>query len=120
MYVEPCDRPRGEPARSNSSSLVVSLLWGTLLFSILLIAVRRGEVSKEETARPGVSPLFKQCFSGSRGAALSFQRDVSPPRLSPDGTTQHPCGAVTTSGERGRSTGLEILLWRSQFAALSF
>ena len=75
MYVEPCDRPHGEPARANSSSLVVSLLWGTFLFVILLIAVRYGEVSKEQAARPGVSPLFKQCFSGSRGAALCVQRE---------------------------------------------
>ena len=75
MYVEPYDRPRGEPARANSSSLVVSLLWGTFLFVILLIAVRYGEVSKEQAARPGVSPLFQQCFSGSRGAALCVQRE---------------------------------------------
>jgi hypothetical protein len=74
MYVEPCDRPRGEPARANSSFLVVSLLWGTLLFGILLIAVQYGEVSKEEAARRGVSPAFKQCLSGSRGAPLCFQR----------------------------------------------
>ena len=86
MYVEPYDRPRGEPARANSSSLAVSLLWGTLLFGILLIAVLYGEVSKEEAARPGVSPLFKQCFSAARGAALCFQRVVSTPRLAPGGT----------------------------------
>jgi hypothetical protein len=54
------------------------------------MAVLRAEVGTEETARPEVSTLFKQCFSGSRGAALSFQRDVSTPRLAPDGTTQHP------------------------------
>ena len=87
MYVEPCDRPRGEPAPANSSFLVVSLLWGTLLFGILLIVVRYAEVSKEETARPGVSPLFKQCFSGARGAALCFQRDVSTRRLARGGST---------------------------------
>ena len=85
MYVEPYDRPRGEPARANSSSLAVSLLWGTLLFGILLIAVLYGEVSKEEAAS-GSLPLFKQCFSAARGAALCFQRDVSTPRLAPGGT----------------------------------
>jgi hypothetical protein len=90
MYVEPCDRPRGEPAPANSSFLVVSLLWGTLLFGILLIVVRYAEVSKEETARPGVSPLFKQCFSGARGAALCFQRDVSTRRLARGGSNPLP------------------------------
>ena len=85
MYVEPCDRLHGEPARANSSSMV-SWLWGTLLFVILLITVRYGEVSKEEATRPGRSPLFKQCCSGSGGAAFYVQGDVSTPRLAPSGT----------------------------------
>jgi hypothetical protein len=80
------------------------------LFGILLIAVRRAEVT----------PRFLNNAFQDRVARRFPSSEMFRLHDYPDGTTQHPCGAVTTSGERGRSTGLEILLWRSQFAALSF
>jgi hypothetical protein len=86
-YVRRALRPssrRASPGTFEFSS--GSLLWGTLLFGILPIAVQYGEVSKEEAARRGVSPAFKQCLSGSRDAPLCFQRDASTPRFAP-GTT---------------------------------
>jgi anti-sigma factor RsiW len=48
FVIEPCERHRGEPAPTNSDSVVASALWAAFLFGILLVAVLCGEVNQKE------------------------------------------------------------------------